>query len=121
MSWIELQQGAVAEELYLASADAGFSYIEVDDAKASLWKACEKNLGESIPLRQGKNKKKSDIDDIDTALKKLKCGNTLPLILASGWMVRKAPVSNGIAMDSNNGYIVNRVAMLENSLISFMK
>ena len=40
ISWMDLQQEGVAEELYLAQALAEFSDVEVNDAKASLWKAC---------------------------------------------------------------------------------
>ena len=67
------------------------------------------------------NKRAADIDDIDKALKKLKCGHALPLILASSRMVHKAPVAKGIPLDANAGDIVNRVTMLENSLTTFMK
>ena len=45
----------------------------------------------------------------------------MPLILATGKMLRRAPLSSGIPINANNGDIVQRVTLLENSLKDFMK
>ena len=63
---------------------------EISEAKEALWKAC----GASLPTiinRQGENKKKKEIDDIHEALKKLKGESKIPLMLATGRMVARAP------------------------------
>ena len=53
VAWIELEQETVAEVIYMAHAVASFTDEEVNEAKAALWKACEKNIGETAPPRQG--------------------------------------------------------------------
>ena len=73
VSWIDLQQDGVSEEIWMAQAVASFTDDEVNFSKDALWKACEKNIGDTASARQGKNKRKADIDDINKALKKLKC------------------------------------------------
>ena len=121
ISWIDLQLDSVADNIWIAHAIASYSDEEVLNAKSVLWKACEKLIGETAPVRQGGNKKRSNIDDIVKALRKLKSCNTMPLILATGKMLRRAPLSSGISINANNGDIVQRVTLLENSLKDFMK
>ena len=53
VTWIELEQETVAEVIYMAHAVASFTDEESNEAKAALWKACEKNIGETAPPRQG--------------------------------------------------------------------
>ena len=86
-----------------------------------MWRACEKNIGDTIPKRQGNNKKKADIDDIVKALRKLQSANMMPLVLSNGKMLMRTPMSAGIARNHENNDISNRVSLLENSLNSFMK
>ena len=121
ISWIDLQLDSVADNIWIAHAIASYSDEEVLAAKSNLWKSCEKLIGEPAPMRQGGNKKRSNIDDIAKALRKLKSCNTLPLILATGKMLRRAPLSSGIPANASNGDIVQRVTLLETSLKDFMK
>ena len=103
----------------MAHALAGFLDEEVCLAKTILWKACGVNIGE-LPNRQGKNKTRADIDDIVKALRSLKSTGKSPMILATGKMLKMAPISDGTPLTASTGDIAQRVSLLESSLKNFM-
>ena len=121
IAWIDLHLDVHAFDLWMVQTLASFNDEEVQSAKEALWRACEKNIGDTIPKRQGNNKKKADIDDIVKALRKLQSANMMPLVLSNGKMLMRTPMSAGIARNHENNDISNRVSLLENSLNSFMK
>ena len=121
VAWIEIQQGRTGDEIWKAQAEARYDHQEITHAKKALWDASETTIGYSAPVRIGDSKKTADIDDIHKALQKLKCGNVLPLILASSRMVARSPVFGGITEDSSNGDIVNKIGVLEDAMKSYMK
>ena len=63
------------------------------DAKKALWKACEKQRDMIGPIvnRLVADKKKANIDDIGKAMLKLKEQGSLPLLLGSSDMLKRAP------------------------------
>ena len=119
--WIDIQQDRSADMLWKARALDRYCDAEVTTAKATLWKASEKNIGYGAPARQGEHKTKADIDDIDNALKKLKAGNAKPVMMATSKMVARTPNFCGIAEDSNVNDVALKVKNMESALDAFMK
>ena len=120
IAWIYIVQDGPAEMVWKAQADSHFIDTEISEAKEALWKASKANLGDTVN-RQGENKKKKEIDDISEGLKKLKSLSKVPLILATGKMMAKAPPFGGISDSSSIPDIIVKVKTLEESMESFMK
>ena len=121
IAWIDLNLDCVAEDLWMVKTLETFSEDEVNSAKTALWAACEMNIGETIPRRQGENKKKSDVNDIVKALKKLQGSNVMPLILSTGKMMMRTPVAEQVSRDSSDNNLALKVSTLESSMNSFIK
>ena len=111
VAWIAIVMERGANELWVSQAVAKFSDEEVNDAKANLWKAATKELGD-VQARQGENKKKSDIQDIHKALVLLKGLGKLPLILANSTMIERSPALGGLNEESKVADVVNKVVSL---------
>ena len=120
VAWIDIQDGRTAEAVWKAQAVEKYDQLEITNAKKALWDASEEKIGYTAPVRIGDSKKSGDIDDIFKALQKLKCGNALPIILASSRMVARSPVFGGITADSSNGDIVNKIGVLEDAMKAYM-
>ena len=106
VTWLSMQMDGVAEEIWFNLAMAKFSDSEVCEAKTALLTACGKNFTETLPTRQGKNKRKSELEDIMKVLRFLRSADVMPLILASGYMMKRVPNSTGIPNNASNGDIV---------------
>ena len=120
VAWIDVVQDGPAEMVWKAQADGHFIDAEISEAKDALWKACREHLGDTVS-RQGENKKKKEIDDISEGLKKLKSVSKVPLILATGKMMARAPPFGGISDSSSIPDVIEKVKSLEESMESFMK
>ena len=120
IAWINVVHDGAAENIWKEQADSHYDVSEVTEAKDILWQACGDNIGEK-DRRQGNNKKRSDLEDIHKALKRLKSDHKLPLILGTSGMFAKAPSFGGISEQSSNGDVISKVKDLENVIETFMK
>ena len=120
IAWIDVVQDGPAEMVWKSQADGHFVDIEISEAKNALWKSSKEHLGETVN-RQGENKKKKEIDDISDGLKKLKSLSKVPLILATGRMIARAPPFGGISDSSSIPDVIVKIKSLEESMESFMK
>ena len=121
VSWILNQLDCVAEEIWFNLAMDCFSDKEISAGKEALLKACKENVDQEIRNRQGNKKKRAELKDIALVLNSLRTSGKLPLILATGKMMKRAPNSTGIPKNPSNSDIATRVSLLESSLSSFMK
>ena len=93
------------------------------EAKKALWKVCEKQIdiiGPMVNCRVA-DKKKATIDDIGKAMLKLKEQGTLPLLLGSSDMMKRAPCYNTSPDTATSSDVLARVKVLEDVLGSYMK
>ena len=103
--------------LWKARAIDRYCDAEVTTAKAALWKASEKNIGYAAPARQGDNKTKADLDDIDLALKKLKVANAKPTLMVTSKMVARTPNFCGMSEESNVNDVSLKVKNMEQNSV----
>ena len=120
IAWINVVHDGTAENIWKEQAESHYDVSEVTEAKDILWQACGDNIGDK-DRRQGNNKKRSDLEDIHKALKRLKSDHKLPLILGTSEMFAKAPSFGGISEESSNGDVISKVKDLENVIETFMK
>ena len=121
IAWIDIQQDRSADQLWKARALDRYCDEEVSAAKVALWKASEKNIGYAAPARQGDNKTKADIEDIENALTKLKLANAKPTVLATSKMISRTPNFCGVSGNSDVNDVAQKVKNMENSMNAFMK
>ena len=120
ITWINVVHDGTAENIWKEQADSHYDASEVTEAKDNLWQACGEKIGEK-DRRQGNNKKKSELEDIHKALKKLKSEQKIPIILASSGMFAKAPSFGGIHEESSISDVISKLKDIENVIETFMK
>ena len=91
--WMDVQQKTTPPNILLAQAAATFCEIDVDAARADLWKAAgnRKDLIGEIVAHRSPGKKEKNLEDIHKTMMIIKEKDVLPLLLCTHKMVPNFP------------------------------
>ena len=119
--WANLQRVTRPEKEWKEEAVASFLKGEITDAKDSLWRICGDKIALPYKKRQGPSKSTSEVDDIAKALRLLAEKESLPLIMATGDMVKETPITSHPNGEDSNEKVMTSLKEMEDTLQTILE